>query len=147
MIVLLAAGTAGSAGAAQKLNPYSIQGQFICTGCHEPLNQVNSPESQAEKRTLVQLTGEGLDLSQIKAQMVKAYGVAVLARPPARGLNLLIYILPPLVLLGGLGFLAYSLPRWRRRARQAARVGPLVAMPLDPADEARLDEELSGFDA
>ncbi len=115
--------SAGTALATQHLNAYSLQGDFICVSCHEPLNQVNSPEAIAEKQTLSSLVAKGLDYSQIKTQMVNIYGQDVLARPPAHGVNLLIYILPPLVLVGGLGLLAYNLPRWRQRSRLQAAAG------------------------
>jgi cytochrome c-type biogenesis protein CcmH len=145
MLALSGAGAA-CAHAAQHLNAYSLQGDFICVSCHEPLNQVNSPESQAEKQTLTQLVNQGLDYSQIKTQMVDDYTAAVLAEPPAHGLNLLVYILPPLFLVGGLGFLGYNVPRWRQRARAAAQLASTPEMPLDPADEQRLNAELETFD-
>ena len=143
----LTSGTAAAMGGAQHLNAYSLQPDFMCVLCHEPLNQVNDPESQAEKNTLSQLVNQGLDYSQIKTQMVDIYGEEVLAKPPAHGVNLLVYILPPLVLLGGLGVLAYNLPRWRRRARvqQAAGAGP-TGPPQNPADIERLERELAEFD-
>jgi cytochrome c-type biogenesis protein CcmH/NrfF len=136
-----------SALAAQHLNAYSLQGDFICVSCHEPLNQVHSPEAQAEKQTLQQLVDQGLDLSQIKRRMVNIYTEEVLAAPPAHGVNLLIYILPPLVLVGGLGFLAYNLPQWRRRGRLAAQNAPSVPEALNPQEAERLDAELRTFDA
>ena len=133
--------------AAQHLNAYTLQPDFICVSCHEPLNQVNSPEAIAEKQTLSSLVDKGLGYNQIKSQMVADYGIEVLAKPPAHGINLLIYILPPLVLLGGIGLLAYNLPRWRRRARvqAAAGAGP-TGPPPNSADAERLDRELAEFD-
>ena len=120
----------------------------MCVLCHEPLNQVNSAEAQAEKGTLSQLVNKGLSYSGIKREMVSVYGEDVLGQPPALRANLLVYIPPALVLLGGLGFLAYSLPRWRRRARaqQAAGAGP-TGPPLNQADAERLDHELADFDS
>ena len=129
------------------LDPYSLQGDFICISCHEPLNQVNSPESQAEKTTLAQLADRGLSLDQIKTQMVADYGEQVLAEPPAHGLNLLVYLLPPIVVVLGLGFIAYNVPRWRRRARTGIEGDPGGSheVRLDPGDAARLDAELRAF--
>jgi cytochrome c-type biogenesis protein CcmH/NrfF len=138
---------AGTALAAPRLNAYNLQPDFICVSCHEPLNQVNSPEAIAEKQTLSSLVAKGLDYNQIKAEMVDIYTEDVLAKPPAHGINLLIYILPPLVLVGGLGLLAYNLPRWRRRAQvqAAAGAGP-TGPPPSSADAERLDRELAEFD-
>jgi hypothetical protein len=67
----------------------------------------------------------------------------VLARPPASGFNLTVYILPPLVFLGGLALLIYTLPKWRARSRRAA---PLpAAAPLKPEESERLDDDLARF--
>jgi cytochrome c-type biogenesis protein CcmH len=147
VVAALCLTTAGTALAASHLNAYSLQGDFMCVLCHEPLNQVNDTESAAEKATLSQLVSRGDDLSQIKTQMVADFGEEVLAAPPAHGISLLVYILPPLVLVAGLGFLAYNLPRWRARARAAAALTGVPEMPLDPADEQRLNAELETFDA
>ncbi|HET9073421.1 MAG TPA: cytochrome c-type biogenesis protein CcmH [Solirubrobacteraceae bacterium] len=137
----------GGALAAGRLNAYELQNDFMCVSCHEPLNQVNSPESQAEKSDLVRFVNEGLDLNQIKAQMVSIYGEQVLSQPPAQGISLLVYILPPLVVVAGLGLLGYNLPRWRRRTgmARAAVAGP-TGPPQDALEFARLERELAEFD-
>ena len=75
---------------------------------------------------------------------MQQYGPAVLARPPAHGVNLLVYIVPPLVLILGIATLAVFIPRWRRRARQAGPSGAGDG-PLDPADAQRLNEDLGRF--
>jgi hypothetical protein len=41
--------------------------------------------------------------------------------------------------------LAITLPRWRRRVRARATVGGDAEASLSPAEERRLDEELSRF--
>ena len=133
--------------AAGRLNAYELQNDFMCVACHEPLNQVNSPESQAEKSDLVRFVDQGLDVNQIKARMVSIYGEEVLAQPPAHGISLLVYILPPLVVVAGLGFIAYNLPRWRRQSRvaRAEGAGP-TGPPQDSPEFARLERELADFD-
>jgi cytochrome c-type biogenesis protein CcmH/NrfF len=134
-----------AAAAVTDQNYYSVVSQFMCVECHESLNQVNSLEAIAEKVTLRRLIKQGLTLNQIKSGMVAQYGPDVLARPPASGFNLTIYILPPAVLLGGLALLAYTLPKWRRRSRGAAGSKLPAAAPLDSADARRLDDELTDF--
>jgi cytochrome c-type biogenesis protein CcmH/NrfF len=145
LAVALTAGTASAVAEAPALDYNGIVSQFMCTECHEPLNQVNSPEAISEKQYLQGLVARGLTLGQIKTAMVAQYGSQVLARPPASGFNLTIYILPPAVFVAGLALLAYTLPKWRARSRRAA-VTPIVgAAPLEPDEAKRLDDELTNF--
>jgi len=134
-----------AATAAADVNYYSVVPQFMCVECHESLNQVNSLEAIAEKTTLRRLIAQGLNLGQIKSGMVAQYGPDVLARPPAHGFNLTIYILPPAVLVGGLALLAYTLPKWRERSKRASVTSLPGAAPLDSDDAKRLDDELADF--
>ena len=126
-------------------NWYSTVDQFMCVSCHEPLNQVNSPQALSEKSFLRGLIAKDLPLSRIKSAMVAQFGTEVLGRPPASGFNLTIYILPPAVLIGGLALLAYTLPKWRERSRRAAGARLAAAEPLDSADTKRLNDELGDF--
>jgi cytochrome c-type biogenesis protein CcmH/NrfF len=144
VVAIAACLTAAVTDAAAAATDYStIESQFICVSCHEPLLMVHSPQAISEQQTLQGLVRKGLTISQIKSAMVDQYGVGVLARPPASGFNLTVYILPPLVFLGGVALLIYTLPKWRERAR---RVAPLkAAAPLKPEEAERLDDELSNF--
>jgi cytochrome c-type biogenesis protein CcmH/NrfF len=134
-----------AAGAASTPNYSAVVSQFMCVSCHEPLELVSSPQAVSEKAELRGLIEQGLDMAQIKRAMVAQYGVQVLGKPPASGFNLSVYIVPPAVFLGGLALLAYTLPKWRRRSRQAA-LSRMHEPPELPPDEAqRLDDELSNF--
>ena len=139
---LVAAGTAMAAG---NDNLLSVESQFICTTCHEPLELVSSPQALSEKQYLEGLLQKHLSMTQVKNAMVSQYGVEVLAKPPAQGFNLTVYILPPAVLLGGLALLAYTLPKWRRRSRLAAITPMQRADPLSSGEAERLDAELKNF--
>ena len=77
---------------------------------------------------------------------MQQYGPAVLARPPAHGFNLLVYIIPPVVLILGIVTIAgVHLPRWRRRAREAAPPRRTPRAHARPADAQRLNEDLRRF--
>ena len=141
LTLALCGAVSGSASASQSF--VSVVGQFMCVSCHEPLNQVNSPQAISEKNTLRGLIARNLSLGQIKSAMVAQYGPEVLGRPPASGFNLTVYILPPAVFLGGLALLAYTLPKWRERSRRATTLPG--AAPLDSDDAKRLDDELTNF--
>jgi len=140
-LTLTGAGTAVAAKGYDNL--MSIESQFICTSCHEPLELVSSPQALSEKQYLEGLVDRNLSMAQIKAGMVSQYGVAVLAKPPAHGFNLTVYILPPVILIGGLLLLAYTLPKWRARARAMAPLEGSQALTSEDSD--RLNAELDRF--
>ena len=137
--------SAPTALAAQRLNFLTVEGQFICTSCHEPLPMVSSPQAIAEKDYLAGLISRGESLAQIKSAMVGYYGTAVLAVPPASGFNLLLYVLPPVLLAGGIILLIVTLPKWRARGRAAAGGPAPVSAGLDSDDATRLNAELESF--
>ena len=64
--------------------------------------------------------------------MVAQYGVAVLGKPPASGFNLLVYILPPALLLGGAVLLILHAAEVARRARERRGAACRGRAPLGP---------------
>jgi cytochrome c-type biogenesis protein CcmH len=122
-----------------------LEAQFMCLSCHEPLELVSSPQAQAEKGTIARLLAAGDSTSEIRSAMVAQYGVQVLAKPPASGFNLALYVLPPALLLLGAAALLYTLPKWRARARRAALTQLPGAPPLAAGDAQRIDDELARF--
>jgi cytochrome c-type biogenesis protein CcmH len=140
----LAAPAAGAPKPRVSLN--GIMPNFMCVVCHEPLNVSQSPEALQERSVLITLIDKGETKTQIENAMVADYGPTVLGVPKAKGFNLVVYILPPLLLLAGIASLAVILPRWRRRARVAAAETVPAGPPLDTADSRRLDEELARYE-
>jgi cytochrome c-type biogenesis protein CcmH len=132
-----------------KVSLLDAESQLICTSCHEPLELAQSPEAQREKAFVASLIAKGDTMTQIKSAMVAQYGVEVLGEPPARGFNLLAYVLPPVLLVIGIVFLVWSLPRWRARSRAAAAAAAAAPQSpseaLDPGEQKRLDDELARF--
>lgn len=122
-----------------------IESDVMCTSCREPLEVAQSPQADSERAYIRGLIAQGETKSQIINNLVAQYGTAVLGKPPAHGFNLTVYIIPPAILVLGAGILAFTLPRWRRRTRAAARAPDAPVETLDPADTERLDEELSQF--
>jgi cytochrome c-type biogenesis protein CcmH len=140
------AGPAGASAAAPRVSLLDVENDVMCVACHEPLAVSQSPQADAERNYIQGLIAQGETKAQIEQALVGQYGPAVLGRPPAHGLNLTVYILPPAVLLAGIVALAVTLPRWRRRARTAAAV-PLPAGPrLNPADASRLQDDLAAYE-
>lgn len=131
----------------------AVEPDVMCTICHEPLSEAQSLEADQERSYIRTLIAQGLTKAQIEQNLVVQYGPGVLGRPPAHGLNLTIYILPPAIVAAGLVILAATLPRWRRRTRAAAEAerqsqSQTQSQPLpdlEPAEAQRLDHELSQF--
>ena len=120
-----------------------IENDVMCVVCNEPLAVAQSPQAYREKNFIRSLIAKGETKAQIERALVAVYTSAVLAKPPAHGFNLTVYILPPAVVVAGIALLAFLLPRWRRR--QKARAPAAATASLSPADQQRLDEELSHF--
>lgn len=145
--VLLATVTATPAlAAATNINFEQLQAQFMCVVCHEPLNVAQSPEAFEESGTLRGLIRHGDSVAEIKQKMVEAYGPQVLGKPPAHGFNVLIYVVPPAVIVIGLVTIAVTLPKWRRRTRERAIAeaqGADSLPSISAADAQRLDDDLA----
>lgn len=134
--------TSAVAGPAPSTSLTDVEDEVMCVVCHTPLAVSESPQADSERQYIRLLIGQGLTKSQIKQQLVAQYGQSVLALPSPHGFNLTVYILPPAILLAGIGLLAVTLPKWRRRARAAA-LRPAAAGPaLDPADSRRLEDDM-----
>ena len=135
---------AGAANARASLT--DIENDVMCPSCREPLAVAQSPQAYAERNYIRGLIAQGLSKAQIERQLVAQYGPAVLGRPPANGFNLTVYVLPPAIVLLGLGILVFALPRWRRRSQGAKVTAPAAtAPPPNAADTKRLEEDLAGY--
>ncbi|MGO9751909.1 MAG: cytochrome c-type biogenesis protein CcmH [Solirubrobacteraceae bacterium] len=148
VFVLLAATATTTTAAAATTKPRAslleVESQLMCPSCHEPLEAVSSPQALYEKAYVKTLIARGDTDQQILNNLVSQYGVVVLAKPPASGFNLLIYILPPLVPVAGVAFLLLTLPKWRERSRAAAAAARMQPVPaLSEADSKRIDDDLS----
>ena len=148
-IALAAAPLAAAATAPPKIrtSATAVWPALMCPSCHEPLAVAGSPQAIAERGTVQLLVNKGYTKQQIVNIMVQQFGPSVLAKPPASGFNLTVYVLPPAVLIAGAAFILYTLPRWRARARQAA-AEPMApgnaTLSTDDAD--RLDRDLAAYD-
>jgi cytochrome c-type biogenesis protein CcmH len=147
LALALAVAVTGLSGTALAATPRAslteLESQLMCVACHESLAVAQSPESFSERQYIRDLIAQGETAAQIKRNMVEQYGTAVLAVPPASGFNLVVYVLPPVLVALGIVLLAFTVPKWRRRARQIAP--PSGAAPLTPEDAQRLNEDLGRY--
>jgi cytochrome c-type biogenesis protein CcmH len=80
----------------------AIAKQLYCPVCENiPLDVCPTQACEQWRGTIREKLALGWDEDQIKEYFVAQYGDRVLATPPARGLNWLVYVLPPLVILAG----------------------------------------------
>ncbi len=116
--------------------------QLYCPVCENVSLDVCPTTACAQWREQIrQKMAEGLSDEEIKAYFAAQYGDRVLAEPPRRGLNWLVYLLPPFFFLLGVWVLYGVLRRARRKASVTAAVPPQPPAGDDVYLE-RLEEEL-----
>jgi cytochrome c-type biogenesis protein CcmH len=146
LLAALALSPAAATAATPRASLTDIENDVMCVSCREPLAVAQSPQALRERAYIRGLIAQGMTKPQIEQALVGQYGQAVLGKPPADGFNLTVYVLPPAILVLGIGTLVFLLPKWRRRSRAAAAARSATSGPaLDPADAHRLDEELTRY--
>jgi len=122
----------------------AIAKQLFCPVCENIPLDVCGTQACAQWRELIrEKLGQGWSEAQIKQYFVDQYGDRVLATPPARGLNWLVYLVPPVAILAGAYILFRAFSMWRAQAPQPA--GKMENPETGQMDEyiQRLEEELN----
>lgn len=89
--------------------------ELYCPVCENIPLDVCPTQACAQWRALIkEKLIDGWSKEQIKQYFVDQYGDRVLAQPPARGLNWLVYILPPLVFVGGIVVVYFNLRKIKK---------------------------------
>lgn len=101
-----------------------IASELRCVVCQN-LSVADSPSELAQQmRVLIlQQLQEGRSPDEIKAYFVSKYGEWVLLAPPAKGFNLLIWVLPVIAPVAGLLVAVFVMRRWTRKRGEARRSG------------------------
>ena len=121
----------------------AVAHKLYCPVCESTPLDVCPTDACKDWRELIRsMLADGKTEDEILQHFVDQYGDKVLAQPPYSGLNWLIYILPPLIILAGAVLLFRSLKEWTRPKAAPAIHGATENEP--PGDEyvARLEEEL-----
>ncbi|MGO9490485.1 MAG: cytochrome c-type biogenesis protein CcmH [Solirubrobacteraceae bacterium] len=142
---LLAAPASAANNPPPRASLLTIERQVMCVTCKIPLNVADSPQAERERAFIQSLIDQGEDEAQIKQALVAQYGNSVLGLPVDHGFDATAYLVPLAAVLLLAATLLTLLPRWRRRARRQA-AGHAPPAPLDAADAARLESDLSRFD-
>ncbi len=125
----------------------AIARQLYCPVCENIPLDVCPTQACAQWRELIrEKLAQGWNETQIKQYFVDQYGDRVLGTPPARGLNWLVYILPPIAILFGAFILVRAFQAWRTPAAitgdSSISAPPLANQDKDDEYVRRLEEEL-----
>jgi cytochrome c-type biogenesis protein CcmH len=94
-----------------------VAGQLYCPVCENITLEVCATTACAQWRALIEeKLGQGWTPDQIKQYFVDQYGDRVLAEPPKRGLNWLVYFLPPLMIAAALVYLLRAMKQMKKPA-------------------------------
>ena len=152
--LLLLAVIAGTA-AAQDTQPTEVTDDDVnavaatlyCPTCENLSLDVCPTQSCAQWRDIIRLKlSEGWTQTQIENYFVAQYGDRVLPVPPRTGLNWLIYILPPLFILGAAVILFRSLNSMRAKQTAAFTAREVQSTVIDNPDLQRDNPDLKRDD-
>ena len=120
-----------------------LEGEVVCPTCHTTIDQSSSPIASRMKVFITERIRAGDTKSQIEQKLIAQFGPEVIAKPSRHGFDLVAWLLPIVLLLGGAAGVAVGVWRWR----VAPSRSPAAVEPLDPETERRIDEELASFEA
>jgi cytochrome c-type biogenesis protein CcmH len=98
-----------------------VASQLRCPVCQGLSIQESPSDLSQQMRAIVrdQLKA-GKTPEEVKAYFVSKYGEWILLEPKPRGFNLLVYALPALLVVGGLGVIVVAVRKWTRSAAVSA---------------------------
>jgi len=135
LTLLAAACGAGNSESSLEERAQGINRSLMCPVCPSETIDQSQVELAGQMRTIVlERLAAGETRKQILQFFVDRYGESVLAAPPKRGFNLLIWVAPPMALLGGAALL-YLILSSMRRSSQDRRAGHAERTPVT-AEEA-----------
>ncbi len=125
----------------------AVARQMYCPVCENIPLDVCPTQACIEWRELIrQKLAAGWTDSQIRDYFAKQYGDRVLSEPPTRGLNWLVYVLPPAFFVLGIGVVWNVMRKARRKGNAAAAIASAAVPPPTQPDEdaylAQFEDEL-----
>jgi cytochrome c-type biogenesis protein CcmH/NrfF len=134
---LVLSASAFGACAKPKTSLASLEGEVMCPTCHTTLDQSNSDAAHQIEAFIAVRIARCESKQQIKNELIANWGTVILAAPPGKGFDLLVWWLP----LGGIAVAAVlvAFGAWRWRRVRAPDDGPAP----DAETEQRIDELLA----
>ena len=122
----------------------AVAKELYCPVCENtPLDVCPTQACEEWRQLIYDKLALGWSDEQVKTYFVEQYGDRVLAEPPARGLNWLVYIIPPVVFLVGIFFLYRAFQAWKKPAAETQTTQ--LAQPESDEYIQRLEEELKNL--
>ena len=120
----------------------------MCPVCGVPLGLATEAPQANRERAFIQRQAESCKSKQeIKDALVAQFGDRVLALPPDKGFNLVAYLVPAAVVLGGIAAITTIALHRRRRSAPALTAATNGSAPaLAGEDAARLEADLERYD-
>lgn len=138
LLLVIAAALTVSAGAQDvqlQARVFEIAGKLRCPVCvSESVADSNAQLAQQMRQIIHQQLEEGRSEAEIFAYFTDRYGDWILLDPPKRGVHLLVWLLPIVAVIVGVGLLTLAIRRWLARSREKPTV--------DQADLERVRAEL-----
>ncbi|HEY3313342.1 MAG TPA: cytochrome c-type biogenesis protein CcmH [Anaerolineales bacterium] len=120
----------------------AVARQLFCPVCENTPLDVCPTQACAQWRELIRTKlADGWTADQIKQYFAAQYGARVLAEPPRQGLNWLIYIIPPVLMLIGV-YILYRAYQSMRKPVLADSQTPEPTLPDSDEYLRRVEEEL-----
>jgi cytochrome c-type biogenesis protein CcmH len=94
----------------------------VCQG--ESIQESPAELAKQMRQVVREQLAAGRSGEEVKAYFVSRYGEWILLEPKARGANLLVYVLPFALLLGGAGVIVMSVRRWMRHSPESQSDSP-----------------------
>ena len=112
---------------------YSIDRSLICPVCPgETIDQAQVELATQMREIVREKLAEGWSREQILQFFVDRYGERVLAAPPKRGFNLMVWVVPIAVGVGGVLLLAYVIRAMRGAGQTRQNDGSVLEQELEP---------------
>ena len=143
LALALALGLASPAVAAEpRASLPDIEDEVMCLQCGTALNVSTAAVADRQREFIRRRIAQGQSKDEIKRALVAEFGPAVLAVPEDNGFSIAAWLVPALLVAGGIAGVALTARRWR----SAGAGGTAPAPRLSADDERRLDAELAAFD-
>ena len=144
-VLLLLLVPAASLAACPKTSLADVEDEVMCPVCGVPLGlATEAPQAQRERAFIQREAAACKSKQQIKNELVAQFGDRVLALPPDKGFNIVAYLVPALIVLGGIA--AIATVALKRRRKGAGTPAPPGTPALAGDDAERLDADLERYD-